>query len=85
MKNLKLNIALLFLLGFSNICFSQKNKSIDYVNKNDSINLAVYLKKISKVLLTKELIEKYKKENNPLTTMVIVYNDKTILTTAKND
>ncbi len=69
------------LVGFfiSSSCFSQTKQS----NGNDSTNLAKFIKKAKKELLTTEYIKKT--GNNKLTTLTVYYEPKAILTLAKNN
>ena len=69
------------LAGFliSTSCFSQTKQS----NGSDSLNLAKFIKKAKKELVTTEYIKKT--NNNKLTTLTVYYEPKAILTLAKND
>ena len=77
-KTLSLVAAFVFFLSGSSLA-QNKIKS-----NRDSISLSKYLQKISKEVLTKEVIEK-NKAIEPLKTLTIIYGEQIILTTAKND
>lgn len=77
-KTLSLVAAFVFFLSGSSLA-QNKIKS-----NSDSISLSKYLQKISKEVLTKEVIEK-NKATEPLKTLTIIYGEQIILTTAKND
>jgi hypothetical protein len=69
------------LAGFliSTSCFSQTKQP----NGNDSLNLAKFIKKAKKELVTTEFIKNT--NNNKLTTLTVYYEPRAILTLAKND
>lgn len=84
MKSFKAIFFLFAGVVFTNISLSQAKSPIKTSSSKDSTELANYLQKIRKELLTKEVLKKYDK-SEPLKTLTLVYGDKIILTTAKND
>jgi hypothetical protein len=66
-----------FLISIS--CFSQTKQP----KGNDSLNLAKFIKKVKKELVTTEYLQKL--EPKKLTTLAVYYDPKATLTLAKND
>ena len=84
MQPLKKIFLILLSLVIINNCVSQPKPPIKKKPIDDSVLLAKNIKRLTKTLVKRDMLESYPK-SDPLKTLTIVYGDQIILTTAKND